>query len=59
VQGSEDLRSGDRRLIVCIYLDDPHADLGRWQMLIDRPFRAILALETDETRWAIVEVART
>jgi hypothetical protein len=44
-----------RRLIVCLYLDDCCARSNLWQKRLGRNFQCELAIEADETRWAILE----
>jgi hypothetical protein len=46
-----------RRLLVCLYLGEPHATPARWRRLLGRPFRCHLAEDHDETRWAILDVS--
>lgn len=46
-----------RRLIVCLYLEDRLARPRHWRWLLDRSRACRLAMEADETRWAILDVA--
>ena len=52
------LPPGLRRLIVCLHLDDSCACPDLWGRRLGTRFRCALAMEADETRWAILE-ART
>jgi hypothetical protein len=45
-----------RRLILCLYLDDRLARPCHWRGLLDRARVCRLAMEADETRWAILDV---
>jgi hypothetical protein len=44
-----------RRLIVCMHLDDSCARPDLWAGRLGPDFRCALAVEADETRWAILE----
>jgi Glycosyl transferase family 2 len=49
------LPSGLRRLIVCLHLDDRGARPDLWRRRLGCNSRCALAVEADETRWAILE----
>jgi hypothetical protein len=50
------LPAGLRRLLVCVYLEEGSGSPQRWNDLLSRSARCTLAMEADETRWAILDV---
>jgi glycosyltransferase involved in cell wall biosynthesis len=47
---------GVRRVLICLYLHEDHGGPAHWARLLRRSFRCTLAMEADETRWAILDV---
>jgi hypothetical protein len=55
LQDIRQLPGGGRRLIICLYLGDKNARPGYWRRVLGRSFHCSLAMEADQTRWAILD----
>jgi glycosyltransferase involved in cell wall biosynthesis len=51
-----ELPPGTKRLIVAVYLDGATASPSCWRKMLGRDFACRLAIEADETRWAVMDL---